>query len=204
MTVESVVWTRPAYQEALVSLGLSPKVAESITHAWPEPASLAAATAAQLRRQGLTPAQARRLLGAVDLARLATRTPAGPQLRGPADVAAILAPMLAMAEHEIGVVLMLDGRRRVIDANVYTSGSTTEVPIDVAAVFRGAIRAAAAGVIVAHNHPAGDPTPSDGDIHFTARLVELGRLLGIPLLDHVIIARGGVCSILGKGVLPLV
>ena len=203
MTVEFLLWTRPDYREALASLGLSSKLADSVIEAWPEPASLSGATVAQLRRQGLTPGQARRLRGAIDLARFAKAAPRGPVLREPKDVAALLFPVLAMTEHEIGVVLMLDRGQRLVDADLYTQGAVNTVSITPAAVFRAALRAAASGVIVAHNHPTGDPTPSKNDLALTARLAEIGRLVGIPLLDHVIIARGGEpYSIAERGDVP--
>ena len=203
MTVEFLLWTRPDYREALASLGLSSKLADSVIEAWPEPGSLSGATVDQLRRHGLTPGQARRLRGAIDLARLAKAAPAGPVLREPGDVTALLFPVLAMAEHELGVVLMLDRGQRVIDANVYTQGALNTVIMEPAAVFRAALRAAAAGVIVAHNHPTGDPTPSDNDVALTARLAEIGRLVGIQLLDHVIVGRGGESySVAERGGLP--
>lgn len=205
MTAEFLLWNRPDYREALGSLGLSPKLADSVIEAWPEPAGLSGATVAQLRRQGLTPAQARRLRGAIDLARLSKAVPTGPTLREPGDVAALLYPLLAMAEHEIGVALMLDGRSRLIDAQIYGQGALDTVAITPAAVFRAALRAAAAAVILAHNHPGGDPEPSELDLVLSARFAEVGKLVGIQFLDHVIIARGGgVCSIAELGGIPTV
>jgi DNA repair protein RadC len=203
MTVEFLLWNRPDYREALASLGLSSKLADSVVEAWPEPAGLSDATEAQLRRQGLTPAQARRLRGAIDLARLSQAAPSGPRLRAPADVAALLYPLLGMAEHEIAVALMLDRRARLLDARIYSQGASDGVAMAPAHVFRAALRAAAAGVILAHNHPSGNPEPSELDLMMSARFAEIGKLVGVQLLDHVIVARGGgVCSIGAMGGIP--
>jgi DNA repair protein RadC len=68
-------------------------------------------------------------------------------------------------------------------------------------VFRPAVLAAAASIIVAHNHPSGDPEPSEEDISITRRLVQVGELLGIGVLDHIIIASRGVVSLRERGLL---
>jgi len=185
------VWARPDYRRTLLCLGLSPKSAESVARAWPDPASLSAATAAQLQRHGLTPGQARRLLGAVDLAKLANQEPAGPRIREPDDVYALLGRPLALADTEIMAVIMLTSAHRVIDVATFSQGSPRLVVTLPGDVYRGAIRAAAKAVILAHNHPGGDPEPSKGDVELTQRIKEAGRVVGVPLLDHLVIARGG-------------
>ncbi len=186
------VWARPDYHVTLVSLGLSPKSAESVARAWPDPGSLSAATVAQLQRHGLSAGQARRLLGAVDLAKLASQGRLmGPQVTGPDDVHRLVGPALAMAETEIVAVIMLNAKAWVIDVSTLSQGSPVAVVMLPGDLYRAAIRAAATCIIVAHNHPAGDPTPSDADIELTRRLTEAGRLVGIPLRDHLVIARGG-------------
>jgi len=186
------VWARPDYRQTLLSLGLSPKSAESVARAWPDPGSLSAATVAQLQRQGLTPRQARRLLGAVDLAKLANQGRLmGPQIKEPDDVYHLVGPTLAMAETEIMAVIMLNAKSRVIDVSALSQGAGATVAVHPRDVFRAALRAAAASVILAHNHPSGDPDPSDNDIELTRRFREVGTVVGIPLLDHVIIGRGG-------------
>ncbi len=205
MSVVFEPWTRPDYRESLVCLGLSPEKAESVARAWPEPSSLSGATAAQLRRHGLTAAQARRVMGAADLARLAIRAPDGSVIDHPGDVVAVVGPVLAMAEHEIMAVLMLGGGGRVIDVDMIGRGSISEVRVTPGEVFRGAIRAAARAVILAHNHPSGDPRPSDADILLTERMMEVGRLVGVDVLDHVVIGRGGdFYSLAAEGRLPAV
>jgi DNA repair protein RadC len=69
-------------------------------------------------------------------------------------------------------------------------------------VFQAAIRNHAAAVMLVHNHPSGDPTPSPGDVDVTRRLVEAGRIVGIAVVDHVIIAEGGYTSLAEQGLMP--
>lgn len=193
------VWARPDYRQTLVSLGLSPRSAESVARAWPDPGSLSAATVAQLQRQGLTLGQARRLLGAVDLAKLANQGRLmGPQIRDPDDAYQLVGPPLAMAEVETMAVVMLNAKARVIDVSTLSQGSPVAVAMLPGDLYRAAIRAAATSIIVAHNHPAGDPTPSDADIELTKRLLQAGRVVGIPLVDHLVIARGGAWRSLAR------
>ena len=187
------VWGVPDYRRALLGLGLSPTSAESVARAWPSPRNLSAATVAQLRRHGLTTGQARRIVAAVDLARLANRRPESPSILGPAHVYNVVAPVLSVAEHEIMLLVMLDGRQQVIDVAAVSQGSTSAVNVAPGYVFRLAIRTAAASIILAHNHPSGDPEPSDADLTLTERMKDAGKLVGIPLVDHLVIARGGVC-----------
>lgn len=198
------LWARPDYRRALVSLGLSPESAESVARAWPDPVGLLAATAAQLGRHGVSPRQARRLLGAVDLAKLAQQRPTGPQIDHARAAYAIVGPPLSTAEHEIMAIVMLNARQRVIDVMTLSQGSPRFVSMVPGDLYRGAIRAAAAFIILAHNHPSGDPRPSDADIELTERVGDAGRLVGIPLLDHLVIARGGeFCSLAAEGLAGL-
>ncbi|NJM55830.1 MAG: JAB domain-containing protein [Verrucomicrobiae bacterium] len=96
-----------------------------------------------------------------------------------------------MAEIETMAVVMLNAKARVIDVSTLSQGSAASVAMVPGDLFRAAIRAAATSIIVAHNHPAGDPEPSEADLTLTKRLMEAGRVVGIPLLDHLVIARGG-------------
>lgn len=183
------VWARPDYRQTLVSLGLSPRSAESVARAWPDPGSLSAATVAQLQRQGLTPGQARRLLGAVDLAKLANQGRLmGPQIRDPDDAYQLVGPPLAMAEIETMAVVMLNAKARVIDVSTLSQGSPVAVAMLPGDLYRAAIRAAATSIIVAHE--------------LTKRLLQAGRVVGIPLVDHLVIARGGAwCSLAREGLM---
>jgi len=138
-------------------------------------------------------------LGAVDLAKLANQGRLmGPQIRDPDDAYQLVGPPLAMAEIETMAVVMLNAKARVIDVSTLSQGSPVSVVMLPGDLFRAAIRAAATSIIVAHNHPAGDPTPSDADIELTKRLLQAGRVVGIPLVDHLVIARGGAWRSLAR------
>jgi len=102
-------------------------------------------------------------------------------------VRAYLAPD---TDREHFVVLLLDGKHQVIGINTVSTGSLTASIVHQRELFKPAILTNCAAVIMAHNHPSGDPTPSPEDSALTKRTVESGALLGIPVLDHVIIGDG--------------
>ncbi len=103
------------------------------------------------------------------------------------DAAKIFQTYLVGADREYVVLLLLDGKHRVNALNVVTIGSLTSALVHPREVFKPAILANAAAVIVGHNHPSGDTEPSREDRELTDRLVQAGRLLGITVLDHVIV-----------------
>ena len=92
------------------------------------------------------------------------------------------------------MVLALDVRGRILDEIEVARGSLASVEVHPREVFRPLIRRSAYACVVAHNHPSGDPTPSSDDVLLTTRLQEVGRIVGIELLDHVIVAQGGYTS----------
>jgi len=162
---------------------------------WP---ALSRAGAAELEfGGGLTASQAERLAAAFALGRAVeqARRPLGGRLRSPARVAALLAPELRGLVRETFHVLMLDAKHRLFAREKVSEGTLTTSLVHPREVFRPAIRLAAAAVVVVHNHPSGDPEPSGEDLAVTRRLVEVGQLLGIPLLDHVVVADGAWVSI---------
>lgn len=112
-------------------------------------------------------------------------------------VAAYFRPRLALRSSESFWVLMLDARGRPLGHVCIAEGTLTACLVHPREVFAPALRARAASIIVVHNHPSGDPEPSEEDEGLTLRLIDSGQLLGIPLLDHVIVARGGFRSIGG-------
>ena len=114
---------------------------------------------------------------------------AGPnKVRQPAEVAAQCGE-LSRAGQELFIVLDLDTKNRIIDKRLVSMGLLDASLVHPREVFRGAIANSAAAVILAHNHPSGDTTPSAEDLSVTRQLVEAGRILGIRVLDHVIIGR---------------
>jgi len=97
-------------------------------------------------------------------------------------------------ECECFVVLLLNTRRRVKGHQLLTIGTLDTLLVEARSVFRGAIIGAAAAVVLMHNHPSGEPEPSEADISVTRDLIRAGQLLRIEVLDHVIIGRPNFCS----------
>lgn len=164
--------------------------------------ALARADFAQLTQtHGLGPAKAAQLMAALELGRrLMRETPQEPlQIRTPGDAAHYLMPSMSFYEQEHFVVLYLNTRSHVIDQeDLYRGGLNTAI-VRVAEVFRGAIRRNCNAILVAHNHPSGDPTPSPDDIALTRKLVEAGKLIEIELLDHLVIGQNRFVSLRERG-----
>lgn len=108
-------------------------------------------------------------------------------VRGPDSVAGLLQQYLKNADREHFVVLMLNAQHEVVGIHTATIGTIDSSLIHPREVFKPAILANAAAIIVAHNHPSGNPTPSMEDRHVTRQLCDAGDLLGIPIIDHVIV-----------------
>jgi DNA repair protein RadC len=121
-------------------------------------------------------------------------------IRAPRDVADRLLPEMARLEREELRVLLLNAKNGVIRQSTVYVGNVSAALVRVAELFRDAVRAHAAGLIVVHNHPSGDPEPSPDDLHLTAEAIAAGRLLDIPLLDHVILATDGFVSLRDRGI----
>ncbi len=143
------------------------------------------------------PRRARRLRAAFQLgerrAELARSLP--PQLASSADVAAWAEARLVALEHEELWVLALDGRGGLRGARCVARGGLHGVGVRAPDVLRVALRLGASAFVVVHNHPSGDATPSTEDQLFTQKLAEAAETVGLPLLDHVVVARGGFSSI---------
>jgi DNA repair protein RadC len=152
---------------------------------------------------GLGPAGAAVVAAALELGRRAARTSEGPRpLFGSAAAAAAwLIPRMAHLRKEHFVALLLDGKNRLIREVRISEGSLTASVVHPREAFLPAVRASAAGVIFAHNHPSGDPTPSAEDRAVTAQLREAGRLLGIAVLDHLVVGTGRYRSLAEEGLL---
>jgi len=95
-------------------------------------------------------------------------------------------------------MLLLDGRNRVRDELCVSEGTLTATLVHPREVFGPALRGAAAAVILVHNHPSGDPTPSAEDVQLTDRMIQAGELVGIRVLDHVVVAQGGWASVMDR------
>jgi DNA repair protein RadC len=150
---------------------------------------------------GLGPAGAAVIAAALDLGRRAwPDTGAGRDaFSSAAAAAAWLMPRLSHLRKEQFLALLLDGKNRLIRQVRISEGSLTSSVVHPREAFLPAVRASAAGVIFAHNHPSGDPTPSSEDIAVTGQLREAGRILGINVLDHLIIGAGVYRSLAEEG-----
>lgn len=117
----------------------------------------------------------------------------------PREVAQILGPMLAHADREKFIVLMMNNGGGIVAVDVSSVGTMRESLIDIPLIFRGAVMTNCSRIIVAHNHPSGGLEPSDNDIAMTRRLQEAGDILGIQVLDHLLFAGDEWISFTEKG-----
>ncbi len=121
-------------------------------------------------------------------------------IRGPADVADRLVLAMGDLEREELRVLLLNARNVVLDVATVYLGNVSSVQVRVGELFTAAIRTGASRVILVHNHPSGDPTPSADDLRLTAQAIAAGRLLDVEVLDHLVVARDGYVSLRDRGV----
>jgi DNA repair protein RadC len=156
------------------------------------------------RTPGVGRTKAAALAAALEIGRRISqrRLREGDAVRGPHDVFRHFHARLRDAEQEHFCVLLLDGRHRVLGDEVVSLGTLTASLVHPREVFRPALRAGAAALILVHNHPSGDPEPSPEDRAVTQRLAQAGELLGIPVLDHVVVAERGYRSFRDEGPLP--
>jgi DNA repair protein RadC len=157
----------------------------------------------ELRVAGLAPAVAARLAASLEIGvRLSRRAAPDPWIiRTPADAAEPLIDAMGGLEREELRVVLLDTKNVVVGERTVYRGNLAGSSVRVGEVFRDAVRAHAAAVIVVHNHPSGDPAPSGEDLRITADLAAGGRILDIELLDHLVIGRGRWTSLRGQGAL---
>lgn len=163
---------------------------------------LARASFAELEgEKGLGKAKVSQIKAALELGRrlLVEAPEERVAIRSPADVAQLLMAELAAMEQEHFQVLYLDTRNRVLGADTLYIGSLNTSHIRVAEVFREAVKRNCAALIVAHNHPSGDPSPSPEDVAVTRQLIEAGQLLDIELLDHLVIGHQRFVSLRERG-----
>lgn len=150
---------------------------------------------------GIGAATAARIVAALELGRRVAAEPEGKEdpIRGPADVFARVGPLLRDLRQEEFHALLLNTQHRVIRDVLVTRGILDASLIHPREVFRAAIVESAAGVVLVHNHPSGDPTPSQEDRIVTRQLVSAGAAVGIPVLDHVIVGEGRYVSMAETG-----
>lgn len=153
--------------------------------------------------RGIGPVKAAEIKAALELGRrLVTTTPeARPKINSPADAANLLMAEMSLLEQEQLRVILLDTRNGVLKIPTIYVGSLNSTTMRVAEIFRPAIRENAAALIVVHNHPSHDPSPSPQDLTATRQMIQAGALLNISVLDHVIIGNPGYVSLKESGLL---
>lgn len=168
---------------------------------WRSLSSLSARELADL--PGLGRARAARVLAVVELARrwLAEPLRRGVAFRSSLDIFRYFHPRLRDLRVEQFRVVLLDGKHRVLSAHLVSQGTLTSSPVHPREVYAPAVRESAAALVLVHNHPSGDPSPSADDLDITRRLCEVGDLLGIRVLDHVIVGDGSYTSLADRGLL---
>lgn len=152
-------------------------------------------------QRGLGEAKAAAIKAAIELGRrLSLEAPEErPAIHGPADVAALVQYEMSALEQEHFRVMLLNTRNQVLDVIELYHGSLNSSMIRVGEVFKPAIQRNGASVIVIHNHPSGDPTPSPDDTAVTKSIVSAGKLLDIDVLDHIIIGHNQFVSMKERG-----
>jgi DNA repair protein RadC len=165
-------------------------------------AGLARATTDDLRRvPGIGAARSSQLIAAVEIGRrtLLRRREDRPQILTALDAAKLVVPQFGSQPVEQFGVLLLDTKHRLLRTTRVSVGTLDASVVHPREVFRAAVAAGAAAIVLFHNHPSGDPAPSDDDIALTKRLIRAGDLMGIVVLDHVIVAENSYASLRERG-----
>jgi DNA repair protein RadC len=150
--------------------------------------------------KGISKTTAVRIKAALNLGlRLNVPTEERPAINSPADAAALVQYDMSLLEKEHLRVLLLDRRNRVLDTEEIYQGSVSSSQIRVGEVLRPAIKQLASAIIVVHNHPSGDPTPSPDDVAVTRAIVQGGKLLDVEVLVHLVIGQGKWVSLKERG-----
>lgn len=150
---------------------------------------------------GMGQAKVCKILAAVELGRRAASQPPEmfDKVETPSDIAELYMEKLRYEKKEHFRCLLLNAKGEIIEDNEVSIGDLTSSHAHPREVFKAAVSRSAGSVALVHNHPSGDPTPSDADIETTRRLVEAGMLLGIPVLDHIVIGDGKYISLKSIG-----
>lgn len=174
-----------------------PEVGEAVLRAHALPDGLWRVSAEELVSvDGVGPAGASRLLACLELSRRASAWPAAerPVVSTPADVVRLCGTQMRGLDREHFWALVLSTKNRLLRTVEVSVGSLNASIVHPRELFKEAVRVSAASIIVVHNHPSGDPTPSGADIQLTRRIARAGEVLGIEVLDHVVIGDGGAHS----------
>jgi DNA repair protein RadC len=177
-------------------------LAERLLSRWQSLRSLADASVEEIMQvSGIGTAKAASLLAALELGRrlMAQQGEVRPAIRGAADVANLIMPRLRDLAWEEFLAILLNTKHKVIEVKTVSVGHLNGTLVHPRELFRESVRRSAAAIILAHNHPSGDPEPSSDDLALTHRLQSAGQLLGIPVLDHIIIGDNRYVSLRERG-----
>jgi len=165
-------------------------------------AELTRASLADLAKiPGIGPARAAHIQTAFELGRRALNGWAAerPMIRSPQDAANLLMPEMGMLEQEQMRVLLLDTRRRIIGVSTVYQGNVNATIVRMAELFRDAVKGNCPAVILVHNHPSGEASPSPEDVKVTEHIVQAGKMLDIEVIDHLILGRSHWVSLKERG-----
>lgn len=163
-----------------------------LLHRWNTLTELVFASPSELMDiAGMSRMRSARLRAAFELGRRMSMEPPQerPCVRSPADAAKLLMPEMAGLEQEQMRVVLLNTKNRVLGITTVYQGSLHTTVVRITELFREAVRQNCAAIIVSHNHPSGDPTPSPEDVAVTKEIVQSGKLLDIDLMDHIVIGN---------------
>lgn len=152
-------------------------------------------------QHGIGPAKAAQIKAAIDLGRrLAAQSPEHrPTIHSPDDATDLVQYEMSALEQEELRIMLLNTRNHVLSIHTIYKGSLNSSHVRIGELFKPAIRRNAAAIIVVHNHPSGDPTPSPDDIRITKAIIEAGQLLDVQVLDHIVIGQGRFISLKRRG-----
>ena len=182
--------------------GAAIELGRTLTESYDSLQQLYVASVLELARTpGMTEARAIRIQAALELGRRMMAMTHEPRYRvvTPGDAAELLMPDMMLLEQEHMRLILLNSRHEVIATPTIYKGSLNTAVVRVAEVFKDALRQNAAAIVVSHNHPSGDPSPSPEDIRVTRSFVEAGKLLGVEVIDHVIIGHNRYVSLKERG-----
>lgn len=177
-------------------------VASNLNNLMEHPEQLINSTVEELTDiQGVGKKKALQLKATVELGRRLYQAPPKGKtiIKGPMDVSDLVQAQMRYLDREHFKAILLNRKNGILSVETVSIGTLTSSMVHPREVFKPAIRKNAASVILVHNHPSGDPTPSREDIEITKRLSECGQLLGIEVLDHIIIGDGSWNSLKSSG-----
>jgi DNA repair protein RadC len=150
---------------------------------------------------GVGQSKAAQLKAAVELGRRITSASASRTcVRSPEDVSTLVMEEMRYLDREQFRIVLLDAKNHILGVRIVSVGSLSSSIVHPREIFKEAIARSSAAIILVHNHPSGDPTPSQEDLEVTRRLVEAGRLLGIEVLDHIVVGDNRYVSFKEKGI----